>query len=78
MAADTQQGMLAPAGTPKEIVELLNREIVAILAQPDVVERLGALGFVPATNTPAAYAEQIKSEIARWKKVVGEAHIRIE
>jgi tripartite-type tricarboxylate transporter receptor subunit TctC len=78
MAADTQQGVLAPAGTPKEIVDLLNREITTILALPDVVERLAVLGFVPSVNTPAAYADQIKSEIARWKKVVADAHVKAE
>ncbi|HEX4557221.1 MAG TPA: tripartite tricarboxylate transporter substrate binding protein [Xanthobacteraceae bacterium] len=78
MAADTQQGVLAPAGTPKEIVDLLNREITAVLALPDVVEHLAILGFVPSVNTPAAYADQIKSEIARWKKVVADAHIKAE
>ena len=50
--ADTLTGIVAPAGTPKEIVDLLYREIAKIVAQPDVKERLTVLGFKPVANTP--------------------------
>ena len=50
--ADTLTGIVAPAGTPKEIVDLLYREIAGIVAQPDVTERLTVLGFRPVANTP--------------------------
>jgi tripartite-type tricarboxylate transporter receptor subunit TctC len=69
-------GILAPAGTPKEIVGLLNREIVRILAMPDVAERLAAIGFQPVANSPEEFANQIRSEIAKWGKVVRDANIK--
>src|SRR6266576_3947846 len=50
--ADTLTGIVAPAGTPKEIVDLLYREIAKAVSQPDVKERLTALGFKPVANTP--------------------------
>ncbi len=59
--AETMQGVLAPAGTPKEIVDLLQREIAAILGLPDVKERVLALGFEPAAITPAEFDAYIKA-----------------
>jgi tripartite-type tricarboxylate transporter receptor subunit TctC len=73
--AETMQGVLAPAGTPKEIVDLLQREIAAILATPDIREKVLALGFEPSANTPAEFAAYIKAEIAKWKKVIEDAKI---
>ena len=76
--ADTLTGIVAPAGTPKEIVDLLYREIAKIVAQPDVRERLTVLGFNPVANTPEQYGERIKLEIDKWGKVVRDAKLRIE
>jgi len=76
--ADTLTGIVAPAGTPKEIVDLLYREIAKIVAQPDVKERLTTLGFNPVANTPEQYGERIKVEIDKWGKVVRDAKLRIE
>jgi tripartite-type tricarboxylate transporter receptor subunit TctC len=76
--ADTLTGIVAPAGTPKEIVDLLYREIAKIVAQPDVKERLTVLGFNPVANTPDQYGERIKLEIDKWGKVVRDAKLRIE
>jgi tripartite-type tricarboxylate transporter receptor subunit TctC len=73
--AETMQGVLAPAGTPKEIVNLLQREIAAILAMPDIRERILALGFEPSGNTPAEFGAYIKAEIAKWKKVIEDAKV---
>jgi len=75
---DTLTGLVAPAGTPKEIVDLLYREIAKIVAQPDVKERLTVLGFKPVANTPEQYGERIKLEIDKWGKVVRDAKLRIE
>ena len=69
---------ITPAGTPKDIVALLHREIVAIVALPDVKERLGALGFEPVANTPEQFAAQIKRELVKWDKVVRDANIKAE
>ena len=71
-------GIVVPGATPKEIVALLAREIAKSVAQPDVRERLGQLGFTPVANTPDEFGARIKLEIDRWGKVVREANLRIE
>lgn len=71
-------GILAPANTPKPVVDRLQREIAAVLADPDVKGRYEVLGIEPVGNTPAQFAEQIKADLARWEKVVKQAGIRIE
>jgi tripartite-type tricarboxylate transporter receptor subunit TctC len=76
--ADTLTGIVAPAGTPKEIVDLLYREIAGIVAQPDIKERLTVLGFRPVANTPDQFAARIKLEIEKWGKVVHDAKLKIE
>jgi tripartite-type tricarboxylate transporter receptor subunit TctC len=76
--ADTLTGIVAPAGTPKEIVAQLQRDIAKIVAQPDVKEKLDTLGFRPVANTPEQFAVQIKAEMEKWGKVVHAAKLRIE
>ncbi len=76
--ADTLTGLLAPAGTPEEIVDLLQRQVARIVALPDVKERLTALGFEPVADTPEQFGALIKVEMAKWGRVVREANIRIE
>jgi tripartite-type tricarboxylate transporter receptor subunit TctC len=73
--AETMQGVLVPAGTPKEIVTLLHREIAAILATPDVKEKVLTLGFEPSGITPAEFDAYIKAEIAKWRRVIENGHI---
>ena len=76
--ADTLTGIVAPAGTPKEIVDLLYREITKAVSQPDVKERLTTLGFDPVANTPDEFGARIRLEIDKWGKVVRDAKLRIE
>src|SRR6266403_937823 len=76
--ADTLTGIVAPAGTPREIVELLSREIASSVARPDVNERLAVLGFKAVANTPGEFGARIKLEIEKWGKVVRDANLRIE
>jgi tripartite-type tricarboxylate transporter receptor subunit TctC len=76
--ADTLQGVLVPAGTPKEIIDLLYREIVKIVQEPDVKEKFATLGFEAVANTPDQFAAQIKAEIAKWGKVIKDANIKAE
>ena len=76
--ADTLTGIVAPAGTPKEIVDQLQRDIAKIVAQPDTKAKLDALGFRPVANTPAQFATQIKAEMEKWGKVVRAAKLKIE
>src|SRR4051812_13612849 len=68
-------GVLAPARTPSPIVGRLNAEIVAIARMPDVRERLAADGADPIGSSPEAFAAHIKRELARWARVIEEAHI---
>jgi len=70
------QAVLVPAGTPKEIIDKLYREIARIVALPDVKERLAAIGYTPIANSPEAFAAQIKADVARWAKVIRDAGIK--
>ena len=72
--ADTLQGVLVPAGTPKPITDLIYREIIKIVQEGDVKEKLATLGFEPVGNTPEEFAAQIKSEISQ----MGESDPRCE
>jgi tripartite-type tricarboxylate transporter receptor subunit TctC len=71
-------GLLAPAKTPKPIIDRLQREVAAVLALPDVRERYLKGGFEPVGSTPEEFAQQIKADLARWSKVVKDANIKIE
>ena len=69
-------GVFAPAGTPQDIVNRLNREIVKILALPDIKQRLLETGIVATSSTPAAFAAYIDGETKKWAKVIREAGIK--
>jgi tripartite-type tricarboxylate transporter receptor subunit TctC len=71
-------GVLAPAGTDATIVNKLSAEINRILKLPEVSERLSSLGAEPAGSTPDEFAAHIRSEIAKWGKVVRDSGARIE
>jgi tripartite-type tricarboxylate transporter receptor subunit TctC len=76
--ADTITGLVAPAGTPKEIVDLLYREIAKAVAQADVKDRLTTLGFKGVANKPEEFGARIKLEMEKWAKVVRDAKLRID
>jgi tripartite-type tricarboxylate transporter receptor subunit TctC len=73
---DAMVGILAPAKTPKEIITLLNREIHAAVAPPDVQERLATLGFDTVTMTPEQFGAFLKAEIPKWAGVIQTAGIK--
>jgi tripartite-type tricarboxylate transporter receptor subunit TctC len=73
---ETPVGLLAPAGTPKEIVDSLHRKVVQILAQADTKQKLAQIGFSPIGDTPAEFAAFLKAEHAKWAKVITEAGIK--
>jgi tripartite-type tricarboxylate transporter receptor subunit TctC len=75
---DSWVGLLAPAGTPKEIVNRLYREIAAILAAADVRERLLTLGDDPVASTPDEFAQRIKDEIRMWGDIIRQANIKAQ
>ena len=72
------QGILVPAGTPKEIIALLHREIVDAMAQPDVKEKMVSLGFETVASTPEEFAARVRVEIPKWGKVIRDASIKPE
>lgn len=71
-------GVMAPAKTPRAVIDKLNAAIVAALKEPDLRERYATLGVEPVANTPEQFAEQIKTDLARWQKVVEAAKIRLD
>jgi tripartite-type tricarboxylate transporter receptor subunit TctC len=71
-------GILAPAGTPQEIVRRLNAETNRVLRLPAVRDRMAALGAEPTGGTPEQFAATIRADTARWAKVVADAGIRID
>ena len=74
----SRTGILGPAGTPRNIVNLLNAELNRLLQQVYVRERLNSYGLVPVGGTPEDLGNHLKSEIARWTKVVKVAGIKLE
>ena len=70
--------LVAPAGTPKDIVDLLNAEAVRTMAKPEVLSRLGAMGLEAQTSSPQGLADTIKTEIGRWERVIKEGKLKAE
>ena len=78
LESDTLTGIVAPAGTPKEVIGRWHDAIVTMVASPEVKQRLEALGFVPVADTPEQFGARIKAEIAKWSKVVHDANIKAD
>jgi tripartite-type tricarboxylate transporter receptor subunit TctC len=71
-------GLLAPAATPKDIINRLNTEIVQSVMQPAVRDQLIKMGFEIVANTPEQYAAFLKEENVKWSKVVRDLNLRAE
>ena len=71
-------GILAPARTPRSVIDRLNREIVNVAQRPEVRERMVADGAEPVGDSPEEFGSHIKRELARWGKVIKDANIRLE
>src|SRR5262249_15178561 len=69
LESDTLTGIVAPAGTPKEIIARWQSDIAKMVVTAEVRGRLETLGFAPVANTPEEFGTRIKSEMARWGKV---------
>jgi tripartite-type tricarboxylate transporter receptor subunit TctC len=78
LEADIVTGLVAPAGTPTEVVDRLHRVVEKIVAPPEFRERLLALGFDPVASTPQHFADWIKTEIAKWAKVIRDGNIAVQ
>lgn len=77
-ASETFQALFAPAGTPKEIVDRLATEVIAILKAPDVREKLRNTGFEPAGVGPDALHARIAEEVAMWREVITRTGLKVE
>lgn len=73
--SDVMQAVFAPAGTPKPIVDLLQKEIARAVAAPDVKSKLDSLGFDAIADTPEHFAARIRAEVPKWAKVIEAAKI---
>jgi tripartite-type tricarboxylate transporter receptor subunit TctC len=73
--AETMTGVFVPAGTPKAIVDLLQREISTIVNMPDIKNKLLQAGVEAEGNSSADFAAYVKAEVAKWKKVIADAKI---
>ena len=71
-------GLLAPAGTPVEIIGRTREEVARIIQTPELRARIDSLGAEPVGNTPPQFAAVIRADIAKWRKVVADANIRVD
>lgn len=76
--ASTWIGVLAPAGTPRELIERLHGEITKILALPDVQQAFAVQGFDMIANTPTEFATQIKGDLGKWARVIKAAKLTVD
>ena len=72
------QGIVVPAGTPKAVIQRLNRDLVKVLSTPEMKERFAQYSAVTAASTPEQFSSYIKEEIERWKKVAVDAGVKPE
>ncbi len=70
-------GFMVPAGTPKAIIDKINKDTAKVLQSADVRKRLEDLGMAPAANTPAEFAKAIKEESVRWEKIIRERKLQV-
>lgn len=76
--ANNWNGVVAPAGTPRAVIEKLHREIVATLQEPAIAGRMAKAGLEPVGDTPAQFAQYLKAEAAKWGRLVKTAGIKAE
>jgi tripartite-type tricarboxylate transporter receptor subunit TctC len=76
--ASSWVGILAPAKTPRPVIDRLNKEMNALLTSPEVIERLAKLGIVATPGTPEQFGEQMKADLAKYGPVVKAAGIKTE
>jgi tripartite-type tricarboxylate transporter receptor subunit TctC len=71
-------GFMAPAGTPREIVKKIHDDSVTVIRRPDFLERLDRDGIEPVANTPEEFGAEIKTDLARWAKIVKAAGAKLD
>ncbi|MGH8429016.1 MAG: tripartite tricarboxylate transporter substrate-binding protein, partial [Solimonas sp.] len=76
--AITWNGLLAPAGTPRPIIDRINEAIVRALQDPSVLENYARIGQDPASGTPEQFADLMRTETAKWSRVIKAANIQVQ
>jgi len=71
-------GLVAPAGTPKAIVGKISTAVARIIGTPDMRDKLATQGVEPYVNGPEAFATLMKSDMAKWAKVIKQSNIKID
>ncbi len=71
-------GVFVPVGTPKDLVDVLNKQVARIMTLPDVKERMATIGFDPTVSTSDELINHMKAETDKWSKVVRQANIKID
>jgi tripartite-type tricarboxylate transporter receptor subunit TctC len=75
---DSWAGLFAPAATPKEIVDRLNYEVRKVIDEPEMKERIAALGFEAFSSTPEELGEFVKVQLVKWTDMIKDAGIEPE
>ena len=71
-------GIMAPAGTPREVIAKLNSETLRVLKLPDIRDKLAGLGADIVGSTPEEFAQYLKEEIAKWRRVAQQANVKLD
>jgi tripartite-type tricarboxylate transporter receptor subunit TctC len=71
-------GLIAPAGTPREVVEKLNAATQKVIAQAAIQERLAQIGAAPAGGPPERFGDYIKEDFAKWTRIVKDANVKVD
>jgi tripartite-type tricarboxylate transporter receptor subunit TctC len=76
--SNTIYGLLAPARTPRPVINKMHGELVKIIKSPESVARLAGVGAIPVANTPEEFADAMKKEVAKWGKIIRENGIKAD
>jgi tripartite-type tricarboxylate transporter receptor subunit TctC len=71
-------GVMAPSGTPVDVVNRLNRDIAAVVNMPEIKEHLIAYAATPEQMTPAEFSRVLKAEVAKWAKIVDSTGVKLD
>ena len=72
------KGLMAPAGTPRPIIDKLHGELVKIIHSPENTARMEVAGSIPVGNTPEQFAEMLRIEVAKWGRIIRENNIKAD
>lgn len=75
--ADAWNGLIAPGGTPKAIIDAINKDVIEIIKQPAVLDKLAAQLMEPVGSTPQEFRARMNGEIARWAPVIKAANVKV-